>query len=88
MHNHICGTVMAHFLYGVKLFVANGLNDNTAMAAQKSNLFFGCGLLNDAQEVKVLDMSDLDGSQNCRVIMRYTAAVNYGIGSDIVLYHV
>ena len=24
---------------GVKLFVANGLNDNTAMAAQKSNLF-------------------------------------------------
>ena len=73
---------------GVKLFVANGLNDNTAMAAQKSNLFFGCGLLNDAQEVKVLDMSDLDGSQNCRVIMRYTSAVNYGIGSDIVLYHV
>jgi len=57
------------------------------MAAQKSNLYFGCGLLNDTQEVKVLDMSDLDGSQNCRVIMRYTAGVNYGIGSDIVLYH-
>ena len=73
---------------GVKLFVANGLNDNTAMAAQKSNLYFGTGLLNDMNEVKVLDMSDLDGSQNCRVIMRYTSAVNYGIGSDIVLYHV
>jgi hypothetical protein len=73
---------------GVKLFVANGLNDNTAMAAQKSNLYFGTGLLNDLQECKVLDMSDLDGSQNVRVVMRYTAAVNYGIGSDIVLYHV
>ena len=73
---------------GVKLFVANGLNDNTAMAAQKSNLFFGTGLLNDMNEVKVLDMSDLDGSQNVRVVMRYTSAVNYGIGSDIVLYHV
>ena len=73
---------------GVKLFVANGLNDNTAMAAQKSNLYFGTGLLNDMNEVKVLDMSDLDGSQNVRVIMRYTSAVNYGIGSDIVLYHV
>ena len=73
---------------GVKLFVANGLNDNTAMAAQKSNLYFGTGLLSDSQECKVLDMSDLDGSQNVRVVMRYTAAVNYGIGSDIVLYHV
>jgi hypothetical protein len=39
-------------------------------------------------EVKVLDMADLDGSQNVRVVMRYTSAVNYGIGSDIVLYHV
>ena len=73
---------------GVKLFVANGLNDNTAMAAQKSNLFFGTGLLSDMNEVKVLDMADLDGSQNVRVVMRYTSAVNYGIGSDIVLYHV
>jgi hypothetical protein len=73
---------------GVKLFVANGLNDNTAMAAQKSNLFFGTGLLSDMNEVKLIDMSPIDGSQNCRVVMRYTAGVQYGIGSDIVLYHV
>ena len=72
---------------GVKLFVANGLNDDTAMAAQKSNLYFGTGLLNDMNEVKVLDMSDLDGSQNVRCIMRYTSAVQYGIGTEIVLYH-
>jgi hypothetical protein len=71
---------------GVKLFVANGLADNTAMAAEKSNLFFGTGLLSDLNEVKVLDMADLDGSQNVRVIMRFTAGVQYGIGSDIVLY--
>lgn len=73
---------------GVKLFVANGLNDNTAMAAQKSNLFFGTGLLSDMNEVKLIDMADIDGSQNVRVVMRYTAGVQYGIGSDIVLYHV
>ena len=71
---------------GVKLFVANGLADNTAMAAQKSNLFFGTGLLSDHNEVKVLDMGDLDGSDNVRVIMRFTAGVQYGIGADIVLY--
>lgn len=72
---------------GVKLFVANGLNDNTAMATQKSNLFFGTGLLNDMNEAKVIDMAPMDGSQNFRVVMRYTSGVQYAIGSEIVLYH-
>ena len=71
---------------GVKLFVANGLPDNDAMAAQKSNLYFGTGLLSDHNEVKVIDMADLDGSQNVRVVMRYTAGVQYGLGSEIVYY--
>ena len=71
---------------GVKVFVANGLADNTAMAAEKSNLYFGTGLLSDHNEVKVIDMADIDGSQNVRIVMRFTAAVQYGIGSDIVLY--
>ena len=49
-------------------------------------LFFGTGLLSDHQEVKVLDMADLDGSQNVRVIMRFTAGVQYGVSEDIVTY--
>ena len=71
---------------GVKLFVSSGLSDNTMVAAQKSNLFFGTGLLADHNEVKLIDMADLDGSQNVRVVMRFTAGVQYGIGADIVLY--
>jgi len=71
---------------GVKIFVANGLADNTAMAAEKSNLFFGTGLLSDHNEVKVIDMADLDGSQNVRVVMRFTAGVQYGTVEDIVTY--
>ena len=71
---------------GINLFVCDGLPSNKMVAAQKSNLFFGTGLLSDHNEVKVLDMADLDGSQNVRVIMRFTGAVQYGIGSDIVLY--
>ena len=71
---------------GVKLFVANGMTSNYMMAAQKSNLFFGTGLLSDHNLVKLLDMADLDGSENVRVVMRFTAGVQYGIGSDIVLY--
>jgi hypothetical protein len=71
---------------GVKVVVANGLADNRMVAAEKTNLFFGTGLLNDQNEVKVLDMSDLDGSKNVRFVMRYTAGVQYGIASDIVFY--
>jgi hypothetical protein len=71
---------------GINVFVAQGLADNTAVLAQKSNLFFGTGLLNDRNEVKVIDMSDIDGSQNVRVVMRYTAGVQYGVRGDIVLY--
>ena len=72
---------------GVQLFLGRGLNDNTAMAAQKSNLYFGTGLLSDHNEVKVIDMANIDASQNVRISMRFTAAVQYGIGSEIVLYH-
>jgi hypothetical protein len=71
---------------GINIFVAKGLADNTMVAAQKSNLYFGTGILNDQNEVKVIDMSDIDGSQNVRVIMRFTAGVQHVFGSDIVLY--
>ena len=71
---------------GVKIAVANGLPDNNAVAAQKSNLYFGTGLLSDHNLVKVIDMADIDGSQQVRVVMRFTAGVQYGIGSDIVYY--
>ena len=71
---------------GVKLFVCSGMPDNDMVAAQKSNLFFGTGLLSDHNEVKLIDMADLDGSQNVRVVMRFTAGVQIGIGADIVYY--
>ena len=55
-------------------------------AAQRSNLYFGTGLMSDYNLVKLIDMGDIDGSKNVRVIMRFTAGVQYGIGSDVVLY--
>jgi hypothetical protein len=71
---------------GVSVFHAPGMGSNKMVLAQKSNLYFGCGLLSDNQEVKVLDMSDLDGSKNVRFIMRFTAGVQIGFGADIVYY--
>jgi hypothetical protein len=71
---------------GVKIAMVNGLASNKIVAAQKSNLYFGTGLLDDKNEVKVIDMSDIDGSQNVRIIMRFTAGVQYGFGSEVVYY--
>ena len=71
---------------GINVVLASGLASNTAVSAQKSNLFFATGLLNDQNEVKVIDMADIDGSQNVRVVMRFTAGIQHAIGSDIVLY--
>jgi hypothetical protein len=71
---------------GVKIFVANGLASNIAIAAQKSNLYFGTGLLSDYNEVKVIDLAEIDGSENIRVVMRFTAGVQYGTVEDIVTY--
>jgi len=71
---------------GIKIVPVNGLPSNRMIATVKSNLFFACGLLSDQNEVKTLDMADLDGSQNFRFIARYTAAVNYAIVDEIVSY--
>ena len=82
-NNQAIGSLMFD---GIKIFRAPGMPADHMVAAQKSNLFFGTGLLSDLNEVKVIDMGDLDGSQNVRVVMRATAGVQYGIGSDVALY--
>jgi hypothetical protein len=71
---------------GIKIFVADGLASTKAIATTKSNLYFGTGLISDLTQVKVIDMADIDGSQNARIIMRMTAGVQYGFASDIVTY--
>jgi len=71
---------------GIELVLCPGMSDDRIVAAQKSNLFFGTGLLSDHNEVRVLDMANLDGSQNYRVIMRYTAGTQFGVGADIVYF--
>jgi hypothetical protein len=71
---------------GIELALCPGLPSSYAIAAQKSNLYFGTGLLSDYNEVKVLDMADLDGSQNYRIIMRYTGGTQVGVLQDVAIH--
>ena len=69
---------------GYKIAVCPGMADNQLVAAEKSNLFFGTDLLSDATRIQLMDMSLLDGSDNVRVVARYAAGVQTGVGADIV----
>jgi len=71
---------------GVQIFVCPGMKDNKMYAAEIENLYFGTGLLSDNQQVKVIDMADIDGSSNVRMVMRFTSGVQFGVASDIVEY--
>ena len=71
---------------GVKIVMVNGLPDDTAIFTLKSNLWFGTGLLNDTNMVKVIDTSETLGDENVRIVMRMTAGTQYGNITEIVTY--
>ncbi|QDP48039.1 MAG: hypothetical protein Tp1124DCM108671_25 [Prokaryotic dsDNA virus sp.] len=69
---------------GTKIAMCPGFPANKMVAAQKSNMFFGTDLLSDTTEIRMLDMGALDGSDNLRVVAKFTAGVQHGQGGDIV----
>ena len=69
---------------GVALTVVDGLPNDNIVAARKSNLYYATDLIGDSASLKTLDMSDIDGSDNIRVICKYTAGVQVGYGAEIV----
>jgi len=80
-NNQVLGNL---FFDGIPVVAIRGAAAGTIIAAEKSNLFFGTGLLNDLNEVRVIDMAENDGSQNVRIVMRFTAGVQYAQVNDIV----
>ena len=69
---------------GIKLAVVYGMSDDKLVAAQTSNLFFGTDLVSDTTQVKMLDMSPLDGSENLRFVAKFSGGVQVGIGAEVV----
>ncbi len=69
---------------GYKIAVCPGMADDQLVAAQKSNLHYGTDLLSDATRITLMDMAQLDGSDNMRLVARYSGGVQTGVGADIV----
>lgn len=71
---------------GIPVFLAPGMPADHIVASEVSNLYFGTSLLSDHSMAKILDMANLDGSNNARVIMRLAAGTQVGVTADTVLY--
>jgi len=69
---------------GYKIAVCNGMANDQLVAAEKSNLFYGTDLLSDSTRITLLDLANLDGSDNLRLVCRYSGGVQTGVGADIV----
>jgi len=67
---------------GVKIAVCNGVPDNQMSAAEKGNQFFGTDLLSDATQISILDGAAW-GSDNLRLVVKYSGGVQMGVGTDI-----
>lgn len=71
-------------LNGIDIFELAGLPDDTIFIAKRSELWFGSGIMADFNTIKFLEMADIDGSQNVRMIMRLYAGVQYAFQANIV----
>mgnify|MGYP003635951944 FL=1 len=71
---------------GIPLKWCPGMSDNKMIAGRKSNMFFATDLEGDMTEVKLLDQTLVDGSDNVNLVMRFNAGVGYSTSADIVLY--
>jgi hypothetical protein len=71
---------------GIPVTMCSGLTDNDCVLGLKSDLHFGTGLLSDFNEARIIDLSDIDGSQNIRAIMRFTGGlIATNVGQQVVL---
>lgn len=66
--------------------VPTPITGNRMIAAIPSNLVMGTDLISDFNEIRVIDMSETDGSDQIRFKARVKAAADYKVSAEVVLY--
>lgn len=85
LNQYHAGVTDANF-EGIPIKWCPGMSANKMVAGRKSNMFFATDLEGDLTEVKLLDQTMVDGSDNVNLVMKFNAGVGYSTGADIVLY--
>jgi len=71
---------------GIQVFLAPGMPTNDMVATTVGNLFFGCGILDDMSEIRLIDTSQTLGDQNVRFVARWKAGVQVGLLEEVTYY--
>lgn len=71
---------------GYDLIVSPGMPDNTMVACDPKNLWYGCDLENEENEVSFIDDKKTTGQKTARLITSFKWGVSYANGEEIVLY--
>ena len=85
LNQYHAGVTDANF-EGIPIKWCPGMSADKMIAGRKSNMFFATDLEGDMTEVKLLDQTMVDGSDNVNLVMKFNAGVGYSTGADIVLY--
>jgi len=85
LNQYHAGVTDANF-EGIPIKWCPGMSADKMVAGRKSNMFFATDLEGDLTEVKLLDQTLVDGSDNVNLVMKFNAGVGYSTGADIVLY--
>ena len=78
--------VSKRFVGMYEIAVCPGMSDDFIVFAQPSNLMLGTWQENQMNEVFILDMQNLDGSQNVRYGARFYLGAQICVAEDIVYY--
>jgi hypothetical protein len=70
----------------MKLVVSNGMPASTMVAADPNNLWYGTDLMNDENELQFIDDKKITGQKTARIMTSFKWGVQYGNGSEVVLY--
>lgn len=79
------GDAIMKQVYGYEIYVCPGFSNDCLLFAQPDNLFVGTDLVSDLNEVKVVDMSLTDASDNVRMAMRYRFGTQVGFAGDVAV---
>ncbi len=78
--------VSKRFVGMYEIAVCPGMAANNIVFAQKSNLMLGTWIENQMNEVFILDMQNLDGSQNVRYGARFYLGAQIAVAEDITYW--
>ena len=71
---------------GIEVFLAPGMPTNDMVCTTVGNLYYGCGILGDMSEIRLIDTSQTLGDQNIRFVARWKAGVQVGLLEEVTYY--